>query len=215
MTPPATTVVDAMELLVTLSTHGAAMKPSPSSAVTTPIRRSTTLSRRRRQVNGEAGAAPERRLEGQRAAVRGHDRPGDREPEPRTAAFPIAGGVEPDERLEHALDVARRNAGPRVPHAQHAAGVPRVDVDLDEAPGRRELHRVLHQVSHRALKRRRVAEHRHRLADAAALQRDRKSTRLNSSHRTISYAVFCLKKKNIASSGQAVATHVEGHDRHR
>src|SRR5438094_6945823 len=25
--------------------------------------------------------------------------------------------------------------------------------------------------------------------------RDRKSTRLNSSHRTISYAVFCLKKK--------------------
>src|SRR5438094_2034130 len=27
------------------------------------------------------------------------------------------------------------------------------------------------------------------------LDRDRKSTRLNSSHRTISYAVFCLKKK--------------------
>src|SRR5207248_11379955 len=28
-----------------------------------------------------------------------------------------------------------------------------------------------------------------------ALRGDRKSTRLNSSHRTISYAVFCLKKK--------------------
>src|SRR5207248_5629744 len=28
-----------------------------------------------------------------------------------------------------------------------------------------------------------------------AISRDRKSTRLNSSHRTISYAVFCLKKK--------------------
>src|SRR5436189_2307239 len=27
-------------------------------------------------------------------------------------------------------------------------------------------------------------------------ERDRKSTRLNSSHRCISYAVFCLKKKN-------------------
>src|SRR3712207_8363476 len=27
---------------------------------------------------------------------------------------------------------------------------------------------------------------------------DRKSTRLNSSHANISYAVFCLKKKNIA-----------------
>src|SRR5437867_9633168 len=33
--------------------------------------------------------------------------------------------------------------------------------------------------------------------DAAHFGRDRKSTRLNSSHRTISYAVFCLKKKII------------------
>src|SRR5437867_5406448 len=32
--------------------------------------------------------------------------------------------------------------------------------------------------------------------DLLAQQGDRKSTRLNSSHRTISYAVFCLKKKN-------------------
>src|SRR2546430_13568018 len=30
--------------------------------------------------------------------------------------------------------------------------------------------------------------------------RDRKSTRLNSSHSQISYAVFCLKKKNNASA---------------
>src|SRR2546430_6677950 len=30
-------------------------------------------------------------------------------------------------------------------------------------------------------------------------QRDRKSTRLNSSHSQISYAVFCLKKKNKTS----------------
>src|SRR5436190_18105653 len=29
---------------------------------------------------------------------------------------------------------------------------------------------------------------------------DRKSTRLNSSHTVISYAVFCLKKKNIISA---------------
>src|SRR5437667_1230418 len=32
-------------------------------------------------------------------------------------------------------------------------------------------------------------------ADPLFPQRDRKSTRLNSSHITISYAVFCLKKK--------------------
>src|SRR5947208_12464247 len=31
---------------------------------------------------------------------------------------------------------------------------------------------------------------------AASRLRDRKSTRLNSSHQIISYAVFCLKKKN-------------------
>src|SRR5436189_5852701 len=31
--------------------------------------------------------------------------------------------------------------------------------------------------------------------DITFLERDRKSTRLNSSHRCISYAVFCLKKK--------------------
>src|SRR2546422_4746767 len=34
-----------------------------------------------------------------------------------------------------------------------------------------------------------------RIIDFAALRRDRKSTRLNSSHGYISYAVFCLKKK--------------------
>src|SRR3712207_7809513 len=34
-----------------------------------------------------------------------------------------------------------------------------------------------------------------RLPGGAAERRDRKSTRLNSSHANISYAVFCLKKK--------------------
>src|SRR5258708_15345054 len=32
--------------------------------------------------------------------------------------------------------------------------------------------------------------------EIARLPRDRKSTRLNSSHQIISYSVFCLKKKN-------------------
>src|SRR3712207_7323565 len=46
------------------------------------------------------------------------------------------------------------------------------------------------------------ARHRRRPIHAARrrigadLRRDRKSTRLNSSHANISYAVFCLKKKN-------------------
>src|SRR5436189_1403812 len=36
---------------------------------------------------------------------------------------------------------------------------------------------------------------RHRRLRRPSRDRDRKSTRLNSSHRCISYAVFCLKKK--------------------
>src|SRR3712207_8635899 len=37
------------------------------------------------------------------------------------------------------------------------------------------------------------------------LAQDRKSTRLNSSHANISYAVFCFKKKNIAVATQTTA----------
>src|SRR5438132_3147838 len=40
-----------------------------------------------------------------------------------------------------------------------------------------------------------------RLRAARPLFEDRKSTRLNSSHTVISYAVFCLKKKKDASAG--------------
>src|SRR2546426_4768784 len=39
-----------------------------------------------------------------------------------------------------------------------------------------------------------------RLCAARGFCRDRKSTRLNSSHLVISYAVFCLKKKKIVVS---------------
>src|SRR2546427_5957436 len=44
------------------------------------------------------------------------------------------------------------------------------------------------------------ARARERMAvDHGARQADRKSTRLNSSHSQISYAVFCLKKKKIST----------------
>src|SRR5438034_7477812 len=49
----------------------------------------------------------------------------------------------------------------------------------------------------RSRRRSRYGEDRLRRCDAAFPQsEDRKSTRLNSSHTVISYAVFCLKKKN-------------------
>src|SRR6266571_6422911 len=50
-------------------------------------------------------------------------------------------------------------------------------------------------------------------------RRDRKSTRLNSSHMSISYAVFCLKKKKKIlpfASELAINTHSrENHDLHQ
>src|SRR2546422_3131418 len=39
-------------------------------------------------------------------------------------------------------------------------------------------------------------------------KRDRKSTRLNSSHGYISYAVFCLKKKKQSPKGAHTLTHI-------
>src|SRR3712207_8526347 len=42
-----------------------------------------------------------------------------------------------------------------------------------------------------------VAIMHHEGVDVSITGKDRKSTRLNSSHANISYAVFCLKKKNI------------------
>src|SRR6266513_5263172 len=41
---------------------------------------------------------------------------------------------------------------------------------------------------------------RHWLLPSSPRQQDRKSTRLNSSHVSISYAVFCLKKKTILTT---------------
>src|SRR5258708_28922969 len=47
------------------------------------------------------------------------------------------------------------------------------------------------------------------LAALHTVVRDRKSTRLNSSHQIISYAVFCLKKKknNVLKSSAATTRH--------
>src|SRR2546430_9810222 len=43
-------------------------------------------------------------------------------------------------------------------------------------------------------------------------ERDRKSTRLNSSHSQISYAVFCLKKKTDVDSAHVLLQHHNKHD---
>src|SRR2546430_11390726 len=47
--------------------------------------------------------------------------------------------------------------------------------------------------------------------DAASPLLDRKSTRLNSSHSQISYAVFCLKKKK-KKTYQTLCTHIHSYN---
>src|SRR5688572_31597793 len=45
------------------------------------------------------------------------------------------------------------------------------------------------------------------LTEGRSVERDRKSTRLNSSHSQISYAVFCLKKKKKSKPYQNLGYH--------
>src|SRR2546427_5124184 len=47
------------------------------------------------------------------------------------------------------------------------------------------------------------------------LEEDRKSTRLNSSHSQISYAVFCLKKKKKGNTTAGKLRNLTTHNRHR
>src|SRR5690242_21328776 len=72
-------------------------------------------------------------------------------------------------------------------------------LELRLADEERQQHRrVLHHVLGRDLRGAAIADQLAVGFEAAAerAQIDRKSTRLNSSHMSISYAVFCLKKKN-------------------
>src|SRR2546429_1167806 len=62
------------------------------------------------------------------------------------------------------------------------------------------LFRSIGSIGHAAIDAMPIHQHQHTAveiteAHAADTQEDRKSTRLNSSHGYISYAVFCLKKK--------------------
>src|SRR5699024_12118455 len=74
------------------------------------------------------------------------------------------------------VDVLNEKLADREVIAGRAEGVRTID-DL--------LHAPLQKITHAA-------------AQQYGWEEDRKSTRLNSSHVSISYAVFCLKKKNIS-----------------
>src|SRR3712207_7136887 len=93
---------------------------------------------------------------------------------PRSTLFPYTTLFRSGEALAVRLthDQARQHVGVRVAGRGAAAGNQRAEV------GQELLHGSV----------------------AARRDLDRKSTRLNSSHANISYAVFCLKKKTIHTS---------------
>src|SRR5688500_19453910 len=71
--------------------------------------------------------------------------------------------------------------------------------DLGSVPDRDGLRHRDARLRGEALQRLGLARPVHHRPDELAGEPDRKSTRLNSSHLVISYAVFCLKKTNIYS----------------
>src|SRR5687768_18166170 len=80
----------------------------------------------------------------------------------------------------------------RVTNARVDVGVREVDDQRDDHQGQRAVDRDDHH--HRVVLELNRVERPG--AQARKAHEDRKSTRLNSSHGYISYAVFCLKKKN-------------------
>src|SRR3712207_7603628 len=83
--------------------------------------------------------------------------------------------------------------------SEHAAAEPVAGIRNDGSPG------VVHgngELVARVVDRLRDAT----VPDPAGPGQDRKSTRLNSSHANISYAVFCLKKKKTKKQGQLSST---------
>src|SRR5207245_4554075 len=89
----------------------------------------------------------------------------------------------------------------------HESGFPvvlgaavRLDVHLHESDGRTGRYfRVARRLPHNSYPRPRRSSRHGATPPPRANVGDRKSTRLNSSHGSISYAVFCLKKKNTSN----------------
>src|SRR5256885_6092620 len=107
---------------------------------------------------------------------------------PRSTLFPYTTLFRSVPRGAHR---AREHLPERVHHGDEEEGGRR------QARGDRGVlgHAAFHRHAHQALFDRHALAARLRRSRTPRPGRDRKSTRLNSSHLVISYAVFCLKKK--------------------
>src|SRR3712207_8841168 len=86
---------------------------------------------------------------------------------------------------------------PRSPLFPYTTLFRSLPVDGEEVPGSSTLRALFAEYGGRRAEILRSI-HRVSVKDLPAYAVDRKSTRLNSSHANISYAVFCLKKKTIS-----------------
>src|SRR5258708_26160200 len=111
----------------------------------------------------------------------GTDRFDDGESEPGSAAGAGAGLVGAIKAFEHVGQSVSRNAEAVIGDFENRADSVAANTDLDHATYRCVFDGVIDEVHDYLLQ-------------------DRKSTRLNSSHQIISYAVFCLKKKKTTQS---------------
>src|SRR5207245_5187941 len=101
-------------------------------------------------------------------------------------------GMERVRQSSRQVGVARRR-----PHARHVEVRP-AEVASELAEDAADVLLALRVVDKPRLQfgeQRRILLDRHAVLGGLRIERDRKSTRLNSSHGSISYAVFCLKKK--------------------
>src|SRR5437763_9566133 len=134
-------------------------------------------------------AAKNSRVHARSAARRSRsarEAPGRQSPPPLTSA-----SREPGERLAHPRAAARgERAQPLAPALRQQQYDRGAHVEAAELGAFLELERRAALIE-RQLGAMAQAPRRH-----LAVPQDRKSTRLNSSHRCISYAVFCLKKKS-------------------
>src|SRR2546426_1053570 len=112
-----------------------------------------------------------------------------------------AGGEGEEQHESHQHE--RRRPGETVPLVERPGGV-HVDLERQRLQGLQHARREV-QVAERREEQRgglaRDARDAHEAAGDDSGEGDRKSTRLNSSHLVISYAVFCLKKKKNGISG--------------
>src|SRR5256885_13899243 len=104
-------------------------------------------------------------------------------------------GFDAGKGIARSVGVDRRHGTvmPRVHRLQHVEGFGAPDL-ADDQTVRPHTERRDDEIAERYL-RRPIAANRVGLQPRDVSLRDRKSTRLNSSHLVISYAVFCLKKK--------------------